>query len=352
MWVKSHGFPALVHLLEAFDAGKDLDEAFADVLKQTPEEVDRAFKARVQELTAGLRIEPRWDAARIGRMRFTLAQNPPADAAARARWCEDWVTVAAGSFQAGRRVDAEEALRHLGAEEAQHPRATILRAEIALALGDKDKGLALYQQAFAQGGDDYRARVAAATMLKDKGELDAALAQALAAQKDFPGYPEKELNAERIEAAIQTAKGDTDAAMGAIERWLDCESGDFDGRIAAAAWQMQKGRPEKAAARLDEANQIDPFRRKLHEQWAEALVACKRWEEALREYHIGPVVPVELDADKPGAMSEVEQARWLAHEATCLRELGRKSEAQAKAEKALELDPGCDLANEELGKLK
>ena len=352
MWVKSHGFPALVHLLEAFDKGKDLDEAFGEVLKQTPEEVDRAFKQYVDELTAGLKIEPRWDAGRISRMRLTLAAKPPADKTALARWCEDWVTVAAGSYQQGRKVDAEEALRHLGAEEAKHPRAAILRGEMALAAQDDKHAVEFYQQAFAAGGDDFRARMALATLFKVDDKLDLALAQVRAAEKVFPGYPEKEFNAERLEAAILTTQGDTDGAMQAIEKWLDCESGDFDGRLAVAAWHMQKGRPEKAAVRLDEANQIDPFRRKLHQAWAEALVAQKKWEDALREYRIGPVVPAEMDADKPPEMGDAEKAQWMAHEAMCLRELGRNSEAKAKAEKALELDPGCDAANEELGKLK
>jgi hypothetical protein len=81
-------------------------------------------------------------------------------------------------------------------------------------------------------------------------------------------------------------------------------------------------------------------------------VACKRWEEALREYHIGPVVPAEMDADKLPEMGDSEKAKWMAKEALCLRELGRNAEAKAKAEAALVLDPGCDLANEELGKLK
>ncbi|MBK7642003.1 MAG: tetratricopeptide repeat protein [Planctomycetes bacterium] len=351
MWVGSHGFPALVHLLEAFDKGLDLDEAFADVLKQTPEEVDRAFKQRVQEITADLKIEPRWDAGRVARLRLSLAPKPPADAAQLERWCEDWVTVAVGSFQSGARIDAEEALRHLGAEEVKHPRAAFLRGEIALAGKDTDEAVVQYQKAFAQGGDDFRARMALASLYRADDKLDLALAQARAAEKDFPGYPEKELNAERLVGAILTAKGDTDGAMQEIQKWLDCESGDFDGRMAVAAWLMTKAQPEQAARRLDEANQIDPFRRKLHEQWAEALVAQKKWADALREYHVGPIIPSEMDADKPAEMGDKEKAQWMAHEATCLRELGRNAEAQAKAEQALELDPACELANEELGKL-
>jgi Flp pilus assembly protein TadD len=51
-------------------------------------------------------------------------------------------------------------------------------------------------------------------------------------------------------------------------------------------------------------------------------------------------------------MSDTQRAKWMASEAGCLRELGRMAEAREKAEKALELDPGCALANEELGKLK
>jgi tetratricopeptide (TPR) repeat protein len=223
---------------------------------------------------------------------------------------------------------------------------------MALAGQDSKAAVELYEAAIRAGGDDYRGRMALASLQKTDGKLDEALVHVRAAEKVFPGYPEKELNAERLEAAILTSQGDTDGAMQAIERWLDWESGDFDGRMAVAAWHMQKGRPEKAAQRLDEANQIDPFRRKLHEAWADALVASKRWEEALREYRVLPLVPAEMDSDKPAEVSDRERAGWMAHEAGCLRELGKKAEAKEKAEKALELDPGCDLANEELGKLK
>ena len=352
MWVQSHGFPALVHLLEAFDAGKDLDEAFAEVLKQTPEEVDRNFRKYAESLVSLLRIEPRWDAGRVTRLRLTLAASAPADAKARARWCEDWITVAAGSFQQGRKVDAQEALRHLGAEEAQHPRAALLRGEMALSEKDPAPAIALYRQAFAAGGEDFRARMALASLLKNEEKLDEALLEARAAEKAFPGYPEKELNAERLVAAILTSQGDTDGAMAEIEKWLDVESGDFDGRIAVAAWHMQKGRPERAAQRLDEANQVDPFRRKLHEQWAEALFACKRYEEALREYRVGPLVPAAMDADRPAELSDAGKANWIVHEAICLRELRRLPEAKAKLAAALELDPGCKLAYEVQGTLK
>lgn len=352
MWVHSHGFPALVHLLEAFDRGLDLDQAFAEVLHQTPEEVDRAFHARVVELTRELRIEPRWDPSRSASLRLALAAKAPQDAAAAARWCEDWIRVAAGMWQQGSRVDAEEALRHLGALEPAHPRAAFLRGEMALARGEQDEAVALYEKAIAAGGDDFRARMALASLYQRQQKYDQALAHAEAAAKDFPGYVEKELNAERLVAAIHSARGETDAAMPWIERWLDCESGDYDGRMAVASWHMQNGRPEQAAQRLAEANEIDPFRRKLHEDWAAALVACKRWEEALREYHVVQLVPAALDTDKPGELDDKEKAAWIAHEATCLRELGRPSEARGKAEQALELDPSCDLANEELGKLK
>ncbi len=352
MWVQSHGFPALVHLLEAFDRGLDLDQAFAEVLHQTPEEVDRAFHERVVELTHALKIEPRWDAGRVATLRLTLPAKAPADAAAASRWCEDWITVAAGSWQQQSRVDAEEALRHLGAKESEHPRASFLRGEMALAGGDEAQAIALYQQGIAQGGEDFRARMALASLYQRQKKYDEALVHAEAAAKAFPGYAEKELNAERLLAAIHKARGETDAAMEAVERWLDWESGDFDGRMAVASWHMQNGRPEKAAQRLDEANQIDPFRRKLHEDWAAALVACKRWDDALREYKVVQLVPAALDPDKPGELDDKQKAGWIAHEATCLRELGRKSEAQGRAEAALELDPSCELANEELGKLK
>src|SRR5262249_4493564 len=68
MLIEHAGFTPMVKLLEAFDRGLDLDQAFAEVYHQTPEEVDRDFAAFVARETKDLRIEPRWSPPRAARI--------------------------------------------------------------------------------------------------------------------------------------------------------------------------------------------------------------------------------------------------------------------------------------------
>src|SRR6185295_18677198 len=51
MLIERHGFPPMIRLLEAFDRGLDLDQAFDEVFHTTPEDVDRDFDAFVAKAT-------------------------------------------------------------------------------------------------------------------------------------------------------------------------------------------------------------------------------------------------------------------------------------------------------------
>ncbi|MEY2784203.1 MAG: Peptidase superfamily, partial [Planctomycetota bacterium] len=323
MWVASHGFPALVRMLEAFDKGLDLDQTFRSVLNQTPEEVDARFRAHVDRLLAQIRIEPRWEDAQVLPLRFSLPAKPPEGESALEEWGENWVRVAVHAWARGKRLDAEEALRRLGARESRHPRASFLRGEMALAQGLNTEAKRFYLGGIEAGGEDFRARMALSKLFEADQEWKLALEHAQAAERAFPGYAEAELNAERAQMRLHERLGDEPARFEALSRWLDCESGDYAGRLELADWLLQQGRPREAAIRLEEANEIDPFRRKLHMVWAEALEACEDWAGAAREYGVVKLVPPELDADEPGPLSPAEQERIAAGLARCEERLAK-----------------------------
>ena len=77
MLIEQHGFSPMVRLLEAFDRGLDIDQAFTEVFQSTPEEVDEAFGAFVDDRIAGLALEPRWSPRQIARTSLSL---PPSAA--------------------------------------------------------------------------------------------------------------------------------------------------------------------------------------------------------------------------------------------------------------------------------
>ncbi|MEZ6017036.1 MAG: tetratricopeptide repeat protein [Planctomycetota bacterium] len=375
MLIDRHGFTPMVRLLQAFDLGADLDQAFRSVFDTTPEEVDAAFRAFVAERIAGLAVEPRWSDSKLRRLQLRLASEPPRDDAALEAWANDWATVAWGAWQAGRRVDADNALRRLERANAVPPRARFLEGEIALSDRDVERARELWQGAIDAGGTDYRALVGLGTiLLRVRLDLDAAEAVLKRAAEVFPGYPDSELSAERLLIELYTRRKDEDAAMRAREAWLAWQPGEYAERLEVAAWHVAQGRDVDAVRLYADANEVDPFRRDLHVAWGRALQRLGRHEEALRELRVALVVPVELDLDHrvytgplealpPGAnparlpqsllatlppeqieyqrLTPREEAELHRERATSFDALGRVDEAQAARALADQVEAGA-----------
>ena len=373
MLIEQHGFPPMIHLLQAFDAGLDLDEALREVFDLSPEEIDAAFEAWVDDHISGLVLEPRWGRRKIARLRLSLKKQPPADEAAREAWVEDWVTVAWGSWQQGKRLDAQEALRVADLAEVASSRGFFLRGEMALSRNVLGKAKDCFEQAVALGGRDYRGLMALGTLQMASGAADEAEVTFRMAEQSFPGFDDPGLSAERELVELYRALDRPDEAWEALERWLDWNPGEYDARLEVAAWHADAGRLERAAELYREANEVDPFRRDLHQAWAGVLVKLERWEEADRELRVTLAVPAELDFDHQryigppdqlplGAdpenlapvflrglppelvegvpLTDGERAELLAQRAACLAALGRAEEAAALEEEAAALSGG------------
>jgi len=295
MLIDAHGFGSMVHLLEEFDRGADLDQALSTVLGETPEEVDAAFEAFVRDKLKGLRLEPRWDPKAIVRLRLRLKREPPRED--REEWSQRWLDVAWGSWQRARRVDAEEALRIAALGSKDGPRALALRGEMALARELRADARAHWEASVEAGGRDYRALMGLASLCQQDGDLDDSERYLLMAEESFPGYDSPGLSAERKLSALYKVMEKPDLAAQALERWLIWKAGAYAERLEVARWHRDAGRFDRAAQLLDEANQVDPFRRDLHLAWAEVLVEAERWDEALREFEVGLIVPPDVDLD-------------------------------------------------------
>lgn len=351
MLISERGFSPIVRLLEAFDRGLDLDQAFGEVYQTTPEELDRDFARFVAHEIDGLRIEPRWNPSRVSALRIGLSRKAPSTSAAANKWASDWCTVAWSAWQTSHKVDAEEALRVIQKVDPQPARALLLRGEMALAAGDRDKAREIWELALVEGGEDFRARMALGTIAHEAGDDAAAEKHFLAAEKDFPGFDEIELSAESELCKLYDATDRRDDAMRARERWLAYNAGALKEEREVAAWHFEQKRNEASLKYFSQANDIDPFRREIHRSWGDALRAVGRHEEALREYRVALMVPVELDADQPAELTDSERAELIALEAASLLELDRHAEALDMARRALELDPDCALGRETLDKL-
>lgn len=303
MLIDEHGFPPMIKLLRAFDLGMDLDQAFKSVFKTTPEEVDALFDVFVQGKIKDLRVEPRWSMARVRRLQLRTATEPPAGAEARQQWAEDWATIAYGSWQQRRTVDAEGALQTLRNSGLEPIRAIFLEAEMAAARQELQKAKRLWEKAVEMGGRDYRALIALSQLyLAGSGgdgaaDLEQAEAMLLLAVEAFPGFDDGARAAERMLVDLYRIGGKEDEAMRWLEEWTRWNAGEYDARIKVAAWHVENERDERAAELYAEANEVDMFRRDLHIEWAKTLERLGRFAEAAREYKVALAVPPKLDPD-------------------------------------------------------
>jgi predicted Zn-dependent protease len=352
MLIDERGFAPMIRLLEAFDRGLDLDQALKEVFALTPEQLDAQFERFVRNYVANLRIEPRWTKSAVTRIKLGLDENPPIDPQARARWAESWSSVAWGYYQSGERVDSEQALRHLDQAQLVTPRALFLRAEFALGANDAKKSQQLYEQGFAAGGEDYRARMALAKLSIDAKDWAGAERALLAAEHAFPGYADSGLSAELSLAQVYGELDRPDDAQRARERWLAFNSDEYPLRLRVARWHAENGRNDQALRYFQEACDVDPFRRALHVEWGKTLSAAGKHEEALREYRVALMVSPELDADEPGPIDDAHKAELLGHQALELLELDRADEADKTAREALALDEDQEQAKAALESIK
>lgn len=301
MLIDEHGFPPMVALLRAFDLGADLDQAFRSVFDVTPEEVDGAFQRFVDGKLEGLRIEPRWADRTLRRLQLRLAAEPPAVAAERARWTEDWATVAWGSFQQGRSIDAERALEVLEAAGEETPRVLFLRGQMAATEGNMARARRIWERAVEGGGREYRSLLALSQLqlggVGGPRDGDAAETCLRLAIEAFPGFGEGSGSAEKMLSELLRVNGDLDGAMELMEEWARWNAGDYDVRMEVAAWHLENDRDDAAVRLFEEANEVDMFRRDLHLAWAEALERLGRMDEAAREYAVTLAVPAAFDPD-------------------------------------------------------
>jgi len=349
--IREHGFEPMIRLLEAFDRGDDLDVALDTVYGLTPEELDLRVNLEVERMVSELAIEPRWHPHSLSSKRLSLPRKLPADEAGRAAWRELWTDLAWGAWQSGRRADAEEALRRSREDGSRPARGLFLEAELAISDREEERAADLYDEAFEVGGEDFLARMARGGLLEAGGDLEGAELEYMAAEDAFPGFEDKRLAAELRLASLYVRQDRTDEAMQATARYLAFDPSAYAERLRVAEWHVEAGRFEAAEKLYHEANEVDPFARRLHKLWAETLVALERYEEALREYRVALIVPRNLDRDGPPPLAGAERAELLAGSAAVLLALERFDEARATAQTALAADADCAAAQDVLDQL-
>jgi tetratricopeptide (TPR) repeat protein len=227
--------------------------------------------------------------------------RPPKEAGPEklAAWAEGWCTLAWHAWQAGRKIDAQEALRAIQELDPEPARAQFLRGEIALKGGDSETARKIWTSALERG-EDYRVRIALGSIAASGNRMEEAERHFLAAEKDFPGYDEESMSAELKLSKLYAGLGRNEDSLRALERRLDWDAGN---RRAARGrgLELEEGRFPASAKRYGEANEIDPFRRSLHLAYGRRCGPQEAGGGA-REFEVGPKVRT--------TSTRTSRARW------------------------------------------
>lgn len=346
---EKYGFERVVEMLKAY--GQDLPEEqiFRDTFGVSTEAFDRNFKQWVWDTRlTDLQLVPSVDEARFS---ATLARVNAGQGS-----LQDVVAMGWASLARGNEVDGARFVRIARQKQADNGAALLLHAELMRRRGALDEGLDTWKQGFAAGADDFDSRLRCAETLEKKGDLDGALRQYQFAKRCWPRCTEQTVAPNLRIARILRQLERVDEAMAELAGFCSLTGRAFQPRLELAEFYRSKDQRRLEASCLEEANEIDPFMRSLHERLGDAYVALDRKAEALREYRVAIAVPAKLDRDyldadggpPDEAAPEVRSARgqlWLKL-AKVHRDLVDMESAGRALDEAARTAPDTEVAEE------
>ena len=203
-------------------------------------------------------------------------------------------------------------------------------AAAVVELGDIEADMrqdpAWLEERVSERPEDVESRLALASIRIEEARVDEAEALLLEARARFPENPDRR-GPNRLLGELLEARGETAAAIEALEAHLSIVADDYPAHLRLADLREEAGDPEGAARALEGALQVYPFEIPLHERLAELYRALGEAEPEVRERRVTlALAPV----NRTGALYELADALYRA---------GAVGEARARILEALELAP-------------
>ncbi|MCC6669809.1 MAG: tetratricopeptide repeat protein [Planctomycetes bacterium] len=345
-----HGFAKVVEALKLYGQDLAAEEIFARVFGVATSELDRRFKewvwkTRLEEL----KVVPRLNERGMERALQRLVRKPD-DHEARL-----WVAWA--HVRNDNPVDAGLLLAEVKKRDPGNAQGLLLEAELQRRRQGKDEAMELFRRGFAAGADHFDARIAYGDLLRDAGEVDAALEQYRAAKRCWPRCTDQGVAPQLRIARLLRQQRRAAEAMEELREYCTLTARAFQPRIDLAAFERERGDRAAEIRFLEEAAQIDPFYRALHVQLGEAYLATGRAADAVESWRVALAVRPKLDRahmaappeQVPGEESPAEKA---ARAGLALRigktllDLGRRDEALPFLRRAVQEAPEDDAGRE------
>lgn len=361
---KRWGVDGILRLLDQYAAGKATVEAIPGAFGVPCDEFDREFLAFVDARYARVAWVPAawpelkdklldrvqtapWDISARGALARAYAMlGSPADAEVHAQAAIEAAAKARRPFAVIEGIDlleGEPASGLLSFERSLSVRAGAADAHLALGLiamkrERPDRAERELQRALALGTRD---PVNALNGLAGIARATGRISRAAELLQRIEGLVPPSADLHRSLAALYAAMKDEDRARDELDRACSLDSDDLDGRVELARRYAKLDRWRDVVRVLDDAALIDPYPAEPHWLLAEGLKKVGRFERAIVEYDQAIVSkhPAPADADAGAAV--------------CFEKIGKKVDALARAQKALQEDPSIEDAKaivERLGK--
>ena len=326
-----HGFKPVVSMLKAYGDDQGTERIFQKTYGYSTREFDKRFRKWIfEKKLSGLKLLPRLDDKGLARMRGRV-QDRPADLEPRVRLGFGHLSrqqVVEAGIQAGAvlRINPDHAL------------ANLLYAEILRLRKKPEQAMETYAKGFRLGADSFDARMHFGELLEQADQSGQALRQYQAAKACWPQCTDQASSPMLRIAKVLRQQGKLVESMMEVKAFCKRTARAFQPRVELATYERERGNHKAAAAYLEEAIQIDPFMRSLHQHLGDAYLKLGKLAEARSEYEVGLAVSAEMDREhlgKPAAERPTSESaeEGLARGALCVKiarisyELGDKKAA-------------------------
>jgi predicted O-linked N-acetylglucosamine transferase (SPINDLY family) len=270
--------------------------------------------------------------------------------------------------QQGRHTDAQAICRDILNRQPDHPDALALSADIAVMSGDPDHALQIYGKALELTTDQAAIHYKYGNLLKDRGQMAAAVASYDRAIELNPGYAHAFCNRGfALERLMQW-----DAALESYDRALSLTPDDALAHYNRSGVLRQLGRREEAVSSYTKAISVKPDYFEAYSNLGFLFIEMKRWDEALASLsksieinprfaptHFGCGMVFQERKEWDAALISYDQAIEIDpahaqahfHRGALLIELRQWSAARSSLERAVTLKPDFTEAYYSLGNL-
>lgn len=331
------GEAAIVKSLRLWGEDRPMEEVFREAFGMELAQFDAGFHEFTGKRVSAYRLRPNW-ALVLPKLRERAAKEPGDG--------ETLLRIAYAHFARREFVDAAAWLdRARKALPLRSADLILLEAMLASQAGRKERAKALLEEFFAQGGEDYEARLQLAEFLTDPADEGRRAEMWMAAKRCFPVRAEGRGNPYSMLAAWHKQAGRPAEELKELEEQARILPTNLPLRMTLADRYIASGRGADAIRILEEALRVSLFDLRIHRMLVPLYRAAGSAEKARIAARsavalLGEKVPAEAQADawldladllledgrRDEARAAYEEAKKRAEEAPRVKEFGKKFE--------------------------